>query len=144
MENTLVQSEERTWSMLAHLSALLNLFVPALGGVIGAGVIYLVYKDKSKKVAFHALQSLVLQGLIAVIILVVVGGTWVLGFIISFATIGIGAILAVPVMILTFFLGFALSIAGTVYAIIAAYNVNQGEDFHYYWIGDWAAKQLQP
>ena len=47
MENTLVQSEERTWSMLAHLSALLNLFMPALGGVIGAGVIYLVYKDKS-------------------------------------------------------------------------------------------------
>jgi uncharacterized protein len=142
MDNSLVQSEERTWSMLAHLSALLNLFMPALGGLIGAGVIYLVYKDKSKKVAFHALQSLALQGLIAVVVLLVVGGTWVAGFIVSFATIGIGTIIAVPVMILTFFLGFALTIGGTVYALIAAYKVNQGEDFHYYWLGDWAAKHI--
>jgi uncharacterized Tic20 family protein len=116
MENPMVQTEERTWSMLAHLSAILNLFVPTLGGVIGAGVIYLVFKDKSKQIAFHALQSLVLQGLIAVTVLVVVGGTWVLGFIASFVTFGIGAFIAVPAMILTFFLGFALTTGGTVYA----------------------------
>jgi uncharacterized membrane protein len=107
-------------------------------------VIYLVYKDRSKKITFHALQSLVLQGLIAVTLLVVVGGTWVLGFIVSFATLGIGTLIAVPVMILTFFLGFALTIAGTVYALIAAYKVNQGEDFSYIWIGDWAAQHSKP
>ena len=49
--------DERTWSMLAHLSVLLSL-ITGIGGPIAALVIWLVYKDKSQRVAFHALQSL--------------------------------------------------------------------------------------
>ncbi len=142
MNTAMNASEERTWAMMAHVSAILNLFVPALGGVIGAGVIWLVYKEKSKKVAFHALQSLVFQAIILAFLVVVVGGTWVLGFIFSFATIGLGALIAVPLMILTFFLGGAVIVAGLVYSLIAAYKVNQGEDFRYKWIGDWVAKRI--
>ena len=53
-------SEERTWAMLAHLSVLINLVTGALGP-IAALLIYLVYKDRSRYVAFQSLQSLLLQ-----------------------------------------------------------------------------------
>ena len=48
--------DERTWSIIAHLSILLNL-ITAIGGPVAALIIWLVYKDRSQKVAFHALQS---------------------------------------------------------------------------------------
>lgn len=47
--------EDRLWGMLAHLS---NLFIPALGAL----VVYLIYKDKSKFVSYHAIQAFVAQG----------------------------------------------------------------------------------
>ena len=49
--------DERTWSVLAHLSMFLNLLTGFLGPV-AALIIYLVYKDRSPRVAFHALQSM--------------------------------------------------------------------------------------
>ncbi len=49
--------EERTWSVLSHLSVFVNLFTGLLGPV-AALIVWLVYKDRSPKVAFHALQSL--------------------------------------------------------------------------------------
>jgi hypothetical protein len=55
-----VTDEERLWAMLAHLLALLG-YVVWLGAYIAPLVIYLVYKDKSQFVAFHALQSLFFQ-----------------------------------------------------------------------------------
>ncbi|HEY5269895.1 MAG TPA: DUF4870 domain-containing protein, partial [Anaerolineales bacterium] len=57
---TVAPSDERTWGMLSHLSVLLNL-VTGFGGPIAALIIYLVYKDRSRFVAYHALQSLVFQ-----------------------------------------------------------------------------------
>ena len=52
--------DERTWGMLAHLSTLLNL-VTGFGGPIAALIIYLVYKDRSRFVAYHALQAMIFQ-----------------------------------------------------------------------------------
>ena len=49
--------EEKTWSILAHLSIFLNLFTGFLGPV-AALVIWMVYRDRSPRVAFHALQSM--------------------------------------------------------------------------------------
>jgi uncharacterized Tic20 family protein len=142
MENSMAQSEERTWAMMAHLSSVLNLFAVAFGGVIASGVIWLLYKEKSKKVAFHALQSFALQAAVMLFIIVVVGGIWVVGFIFSFATVGFGTLIAVPVMILSFFLAAALIIAEVVYAAYAAYKVSNGEDFRYMWFGNWAARHV--
>lgn len=51
---------ERTWSVLAHLSTFLNLFTGFLGPV-AAFVIWLVYKDDSPTVAAHALRSVFYQ-----------------------------------------------------------------------------------
>ena len=49
--------DENTWSVLAHLSVFLNLFTGFLGSV-AALVIWLVYRDRSPRVSFHAMQSL--------------------------------------------------------------------------------------
>ncbi len=46
--------------MLAHLSVLLNL-ITGFAGPIAALIIYLVYKDRSRPVAYHALQSMIFQ-----------------------------------------------------------------------------------
>jgi len=51
--------DERLWAMFAHLSVLLNLVTGALGPV-GALIIYLTLKDRSRYVAFHAIQSLLM------------------------------------------------------------------------------------
>jgi len=49
--------DERTWSVLAHLSMFLNLLTGFLGPV-AALIIWLLYKDRSSRVAFNALQSM--------------------------------------------------------------------------------------
>ncbi len=46
--------------MLAHLSILINLFTGVLGPV-AALIIYLVYKDRSRYVAYQAMQSFIYQ-----------------------------------------------------------------------------------
>jgi uncharacterized protein len=54
---TMRTEDESTWSVLAHLSMFLNLFTGFLGPV-AALIIWLVYKDRSSRVAFNALQSM--------------------------------------------------------------------------------------
>jgi hypothetical protein len=140
MQNTPIvsthSSDERTWATLAHASALLNLF-GGVGGIIAALVIWLTQREKSAWVGFQALQSLVFQATVLIITVLVVAVVWVVGFIVSFATIGIGTFVAVPVMIMFFFGGFVVMAAGMVYAFFGAYQVYQGREFRYKWIGNW-------
>lgn len=133
-------SDERTWAALAHASALLNFFVAGLGGPIGALVIWLTQKDKSRWVGFHALQSLVFQTALFLATVVFVGVIWVLGFAFSFVTIGFGTVIAVPIMIASFFVAAALMLGGLGYSLYGAYQVYEGREFRYFWIGDWAAE----
>ncbi|MCB9760110.1 MAG: DUF4870 domain-containing protein [Alphaproteobacteria bacterium] len=73
-------SEDRLWGMLAHLA---NLVLPAIGPFI----IYLIYKDKSKFIAYHAIQSAVFHGLLQYVISgAVIGVTCGLGFPILFVS----------------------------------------------------------
>jgi hypothetical protein len=62
-------SDERTWAMLAHLSVLANLITGVLGP-IAALVIYLVFKDRSRYVAYQSMQSFLFQ------LIWWVGGRW--------------------------------------------------------------------
>jgi uncharacterized protein len=134
-------SDERTWATLAHAGALLNLFT-GMGGPIAALVIWLTQKDKSAWVGFHGLQSLIFQAAVSIITVLVVGVVWVVGFVVSFATIGIGTIVAVPVMILVFFGGFAMVGGGTIYCLYGAYQVYNGREFRYLWVGDWVQRSF--
>lgn len=113
--------DENTWSALAHLSVLLNLFTGFLGPV-AALVIWLVYKDRSPRVSFHALQSLWYQ--VAWMVILVVG--WTLTTILMIVLVGF---LLVPVMIV-------VSLVPFVHMSYAAYKVNQGVDYRYPWISD--------
>ncbi|MCA1687141.1 MAG: DUF4870 domain-containing protein [Actinobacteria bacterium] len=111
--------DERTWSMLSHLSVLAGLvgLMP-----LGALIIWLVYKDRSRRVGFHALQALWYQ--IAWLVILVVG--WFVTFILSFVVIGL---LLIPVMLLA-------SLVPFVHGCYAAYKVNQGVDYRYPYIAD--------
>src|SRR5919112_5118989 len=82
--------DERTWSVVAHLSVLAGLvgLMP-----LGALIVWLLYKDRSPQVGFHALQALWYQ--IAWLVILVVG--WFVTFILSFVVIGL---LLIPVMLL--------------------------------------------
>jgi uncharacterized Tic20 family protein len=134
-------SDERTWAALAHASALLGL-AGGVGGLIAALVIWLTQKEKSAWVGFHGLQSLVFQSATLIITVLVVGVVWVLGFAFSFITIGFGTLVAVPLMILVFFGGFAIMTAGMIYSLYGAWQIYQGRDFRYIWVGDWVSRRF--
>jgi uncharacterized Tic20 family protein len=129
-------SDERTWAALAHASTLINM-ATGMGGLIAAAVIWLTQKEKSAWVAFHGLQSLVFQAAVYLTVSLVIGVVWLAGFALSFITFGIGAIVTVPVMIVVMFLGIALMTCGLVYSLYGAYQVYEGREFRYIWIGDW-------
>ncbi|HEY6750674.1 MAG TPA: DUF4870 domain-containing protein [Rubrobacteraceae bacterium] len=113
--------EEKSWSVLAHLSVFLNLFTGFLGP-IAALVIWLVYKDRSQKVAFHALQSMWYQ----VAWLVLLGIGWAFTGLLMLILIGF---LLVPVMALLTLVPFAN-------AAYAAYEVGRGSDYRYPFVAD--------
>ena len=90
-----VSIDERTWAMLAHLRTLVG-YVFWIGAYLDPLVIYLVYKDKSSFVAFHALQSLVFQlaGLVVAAMLLVLALTIVLACVTipALIVLGVGAL----------------------------------------------------
>ncbi|MBA4116981.1 MAG: DUF4870 domain-containing protein [Rubrobacter sp.] len=113
--------DERMWSMLAHLSVLVNL-VTGIGGPIAALVIWLVYKDRSRKVSFHALQSLWYQ--VAWIVLIT-------------AYVIVSSILVVVFIgIFMLFLTPLIALIPIIHQCYAAYKVNQGVDYRYPVIAD--------
>jgi uncharacterized Tic20 family protein len=114
-------SDEKTWSVLAHLSIFLNLFTGFLGPV-AAFIIWIVYKDRSPRVGFHALQSLWYQG--AWILVLAVG--WTISTALTVILIGF---LLIPLMLI-------LTVVPFVHAGYAAYKVNQSVDYRYLWVAD--------
>jgi uncharacterized Tic20 family protein len=117
--STMSPQDERTWSIIAHLSVLVGLvgLMP-----LGALIIWLIYKDRSRRVGFHALQALWYQ--IAWLVILVVG--WFVTLILSFVLIGL---LFIPVM-------FVASLIPFVHGCYAAYKVSQGVDYRYPIIAD--------
>jgi len=120
-------ADEKLWGMLAHLLTLLG-YIVMLGQYIAPLVIYLVYKDRSQFVAFHALQALFFQ-LLALAVSVAL-------ILFSVITLGLGVLLAVP-------LAIALAIAVPVYTIIAAIQANNGVWYELPIVGRWARNTLQ-
>ncbi len=122
-------SEERTWAMLAHLSILLNLASGFLG-IIAALVIYLVYKDRSRYVAYQSMQSFIFQLITWAGGGVLIAIAWVLSGILSAILIGF---LCMPAACLLSF----LPLGAVVYGVIGGLQCNQGQDFRYWLVGDW-------
>jgi uncharacterized protein len=111
--------DEQTWSVLAHLSVLLALvsLMP-----FGALLVWLIYKDRSEKVRFHALQALWYQ--IAWVVILV-----------AYALIST----VLTLLIIGFFMFFLLPVllvVPIVHGCYAAYQVSQGVDYRYPFIAD--------
>ena len=113
--------EERTWSVLAHLSMFLNLVTGFLGPV-AALVVWLVFRDRSRRVAFNALQSMWYQ--VAWVVILAVG--WTVTGLLTIVLIGF---LLIPVMALVSIVPFA-------HAAYAAYRVSRDGEYRYPFIAD--------
>ena len=118
---TMSAEEERTWSILAHLSMFLNLFTGFLGPV-AALIIWLLYKDRSSRVAFNALQSMWYQ--IGWLVILAVG--WTVTTLLLVVLIGF---LLIPVMAI-------VSAVPFLHAGYAAYKVSNGEHYRYPFAAD--------
>jgi uncharacterized Tic20 family protein len=118
--------DERTWSVLSHLSMFLNLFTGFLGPV-AALVTWLVYKDRSQKVAFHALESMWYQ--IGWLAILAVG--WAMTGLLTMILIGF---LLIPVMAV-------VSVAPFAHAGYAAYRVSKGDEYRYPFAADLVARR---
>jgi uncharacterized protein len=118
---TVSPKDEKTWSILAHVSIFLNLFTGLLGPV-GAFVIWLMYKDRSPRISFHALQALWYQ--VAWLVILAVGWT-----VTGLLTVIIIGFLLIPVMIV-------LTLVPFVQMSYAAYKVSQGVDYRYLWVAE--------
>ena len=120
-ESGAVSAEERQWAMFAHLSALIGGIVTAgwagsLGCLIGPLVIWMMKKDTMPFVDDQAKEALNFNISVAIVFFVL--------FVLTLVTLGIGALLTVPVMIL-------VGIAWLALTIIAAMKANQGERYRY-------------
>jgi len=73
----LEQSEENTLAMFAHLGIFLNLFTVVLG-LLPPLIIYFAYKDRSRYVAYQAMQALVFQGVFFFGAAILAGIAWAL------------------------------------------------------------------
>jgi uncharacterized Tic20 family protein len=102
----------------------LNLFTGFLGPV-AALVIWLVCGDRSRKVAFHALESMFYQ----VGWIVVLTAGWTLTGLLTTVLIGF---LLTPAMVV-------VSVVPFVHAAYASYEVSQGEEYRYPLAADLAA-----
>ena len=119
--------------MLAHLSILLNLFTGFLGPIV-ALIIYLVYRDRSRYIAYQSLQSTIFQLIVWVGVGLLIGAIWLVTLLLSILLIGL---LCVPFTLLgTIFLLF-VPLASLVYGVYAAVKCSHGEDFRYWLVGDW-------
>src|ERR671910_1470058 len=116
---TMSAQDERTWSIIAHASVLL-----ALVGLMpfGALLVWLLYKDRSRKVRFHALQALWYQ--IAWIVILVVYA--LVTVVLSLVIVGIFMFFLLPI----------LALIPLIHGCYAAYQVSQGVEYRYPYIAD--------
>ena len=111
-------ADRKNWAMAAHLSALIAFVgIPSL---IGPLVVWLAKKDSDAYVTAHSVHALNFN--ISVLIYTIVG-TIALG-IIGLATLGIGFLLAIPVVIIALIVWLVLVIQGGLAA-------SRGEQFRY-------------
>jgi hypothetical protein len=122
-------ADERTWAMLSHLSVVLNL-VTGLLGTVAALVIYLVFRERSRYVAYQSLQALVFQLIWWLGGGIIVAAAWTVTGVLSIVLVGL---LCVPFALIL----SALPIVALVYGVLAGIQCYQGTDFRYWLIGDW-------
>jgi uncharacterized Tic20 family protein len=110
VSGTAPTENERTWGMLAHLSALAGLIIPLVGNVVGPLVVSIARADQSSFVGAHAKEALNFN-----------------------ITVTLAAMVCVLLMLVFvgFLLGSALFIAWLVMTLIAAIRASEGASYRY-------------
>ncbi|MEO7050060.1 MAG: DUF4870 domain-containing protein [Rhodanobacter sp.] len=114
-------AEQRQWAMFAHLSALLGaILTGAFGGgwgcFIGPLVIWLIKKDTMPFVNDQGKEALNFNITVAIAFVVL--------FLLTVMTLGIGLIITIPLWII-------IGICWLVFTIIAAIKANEGVRYRY-------------
>ena len=114
-------AEERQWAMFAHLSALLGGLLTSgwagnLGFFIGPLVIWLLKKDTMPFVNDQAKEALNFAITVSILFLA--------QLILTLMTLGVGALLTVPLMLI-------IGVAALVFVVIAAIKANEGVAYRY-------------
>jgi uncharacterized Tic20 family protein len=130
----LTPAEEKQWAMLAHFSILANLLSGFLGPIVPF-VIYLIYKDRSRYVAYQSFQAFLFQLIWWVGGWAIAGIAWTITSVLSTVIIGL---ICIPFACIFSFLPFA----ALAYGIYAGIQTNEGQDFKYWLIGDWVRSTL--
>jgi uncharacterized protein len=130
----LTSEQERQWAMLAHLSVLVNLVSGFLGPIVPLGI-YLIYKDRSRYVAYQSLQALIFQLIWWVGGGILTGIAWTITGTLSAVLVGL---LCIPFACII----SAMPLAALGYGVYAGIQTNQGQDFKYWLIGDWLRSTL--
>ena len=130
----LTPSEEHQWAMIAHLSVLLNLVSGFLGTVVPLGI-YMIYKDRSRYVAYQSLQALIFQLIWWVGGGIIAGIVWAITGALTAVFIGL---LCLPIACLF----SAMPLVALGYGIYGGIQTSQGQDFKYWLIGNWVRNTL--
>ena len=136
-QTTAPSPEERLMAAIAHAMIIVYMI-----GIVGPLVIWITQKDKSRFVAFQALQALTYQLLVLVIYFfgfacyfcgifsLVFGGAFIDSRIPG--TVNLDMVMTLPVLIMLFLLFFML--ASIIYGLVGAVIVLLGKDFRYFLI----------
>ena len=134
----LSQSEERTWAMIAHISVLANLVTGFLGPVV-ALMIYLLFRDRSKYVAYQSLQAFLFQLIWWGAGGALIGIMWAITGLLSIVLVGI---LLIPIALCLTPVFLVMPVVALIYGPVAAVKTSQGDDFKYWLVGDWVRGTL--
>ena len=134
----LSQSEERTWAMIAHVSVLANLVTGFLGPVV-ALIIYLLFRDRSKYVAYQSLQAFLFQLIWWGAGGALIGIMWAITGLLSIVVVGV---LLIPIALCLTPVFLVMPMVALIYGVIGAIQTSQGEDFKYWGVGDWVRGTL--
>ncbi len=129
---THLTNEEMTAAALAHASTLLGFATGGLAGVAAAFLIWLVYREKSKYVAFQAMQALVFQ-------MAWMGATIAVA---AAMALSILTICLIPLGLVLLLAVVGLPFAGLFYGLYAAYETYYGADFLYWKVGEFVQRQM--
>jgi uncharacterized protein len=106
---TTTSSDERTWSMLVHLSALAGFIVP-FGNIIGPLLVWQIKKNEMPSIEAHGKEALNFQ----------------ISMAIYFIVAAILTLIAIGILLM-----FGLAIFGLVCTIMAGLKANNGELWRY-------------
>lgn len=130
----LTLQEERQWAMIAHFGVLVNLISGFLGPIVPLAI-YMIYKDRSRYVAYQSLQGLIFQIVWWIGGGVLTGIAWTVTGALSAVFVGL---LCIPFACVV----SAMPLVALGYGVYAGIQTNQGQDFKYWLIGDWVRSTL--